>query len=40
MHDFLSSDFLSSPNFGPVTDMHKTEYNAYDEPTVHTHTWA
>ncbi len=36
--DFLSSDLLSSLNFGPVTDIH-TEYDAY-EPTVHTHRWA
>ncbi len=37
-YDFLSSDFLSSLNFGQVTDIH-TECNAY-EPTVHTHRWA
>ncbi len=38
IHDFLSSDFLSSMNFGQVTDR-QTEYDAY-EPTVHTHRWA
>ncbi len=38
LHDFLSSDFFSSLNFGQVTDIH-TDYDAY-EPTVHTHRWA
>ncbi len=34
-YEFLSSDFLSSLNFGPVTDI-QTESDAY-EPTVHMH---
>ncbi len=38
----MSSDFLSSMNFGQVTDRQtdiQTQYDAY-EPTVHTHRWA
>ncbi len=31
-HDFLSSDFLSSLNFGQVTDI-QTQYDAYDRQT-------
>ena len=34
-YEFLSSDFLSSPNFGQVTD-DQTQSDAY-EPTVHMH---